>query len=57
VVSGGANGSRLRNPDHVVEHLSRDGGFTSLGRQDAGAQLQQNRLLSVCFGLLKVNEA
>src|SRR3954471_6375139 len=39
MVSGGANGSRLRNPDHVVEHLSRDGGFTLLGRQDVGAQL------------------
>src|SRR4051812_6120139 len=39
MVSGGANGSRLCNPDHVVEHLSRDGGFTLLGRQDAGAQL------------------
>src|SRR3954469_5679926 len=39
MVSGGANGSGLCNPDHVVEHLSRDGGFTLLGRQDAGAQL------------------
>jgi hypothetical protein len=34
VVSGGANGSRLGNPDHVVEHLSRDGGFALLGRQE-----------------------
>src|ERR687890_1802413 len=39
MVSRGPNGSGLRNPDHVVEHLSRDGGFTLLGRQDAGAQL------------------
>src|SRR3954451_7827118 len=39
MVSGGANGSGLCNPDHVVENLSSDGGFTLLGRQDAGAQL------------------
>src|SRR4051795_1062699 len=39
MVSGGTNGSGLCNPDHVVEHLSRDGGFTLLGRQDAGVQL------------------
>src|SRR3954447_774783 len=39
---GGANGSRLGNPDHAVEHLSRDGGFTSLGWQDAGAQLRSD---------------
>src|SRR3954454_3620957 len=52
MVSGGANGSRLRNPDHVVEHLSRDGGFTLLGRQDAGAQLwSDDRLVAPDRGL------
>src|SRR4051794_18425125 len=46
-VSGGAKGSRLRNPDHMVEHLSRDGGFTLLSRQDAGPQLRSdNRLVA-----------
>src|SRR3954449_10038121 len=42
MVSGGANGSGLGNPDHAVEHLSRNGGFTLLGRQDAGAQLRSD---------------
>src|SRR3954454_15405715 len=46
-VSGGAKGSRLRNPDHMVENLSRDGGFTLLSRQAAGPQLRSdNRLVA-----------
>ena len=28
--SGGANGNRLGDPDHAVEHLDRDGGFALL---------------------------
>src|SRR5215212_7114060 len=52
MVSGGANGSGLCNLDHVVEHLSRDGGFTLLGRQDAGAQLwSDDRLVAPHRGL------
>src|SRR3954469_21427413 len=45
VVSGGANGSRLRNPDHVVVYLSRGGGLPLLGRQDAGTQLRSDDCL------------
>jgi hypothetical protein len=44
-VSGDANGSRLRHPDHVVEQFSYDDGLTLLGRQDAGAQPRSDKRL------------
>src|SRR3954451_19571905 len=50
--SGNANGNRLRNPDHAVEHLSGYGDFTLLGREPAGAQLRSDdRLVSADRGL------
>src|SRR3954453_8009807 len=50
--SGNANGNRLRNPDHAVEHLGGYGGFTLLGGQGAGAQLRSDdRLVSADRGL------
>src|SRR4051812_32450144 len=37
---GGANGNRLRGPDHAIEHRDREGDFALLGGQAAGAQLR-----------------
>src|SRR3954447_11214706 len=41
-MSGSTNGNRLGNPDHAVEHLSCNDGFTLLGWQDASAQLRSD---------------
>jgi hypothetical protein len=36
--TGDAHGHRLRNPDHALEHLDRNGGFAVPGGHSAGAQ-------------------
>src|SRR3712207_102023 len=43
--SGGADGNRLGDPEHAVEHRDRDDGLALLGRQAAGAQLRSDAAL------------
>src|SRR5918997_6329321 len=51
-LSGDADGKRLRNADHAVEHLGGHGGFALLGRQAAGSQPRSDdRLVAPDRGL------
>src|SRR4051794_26716372 len=51
--SGGANGNRLRGPDHAIEHLDREGDLALLGGQAASPELRTDDRLVAPDGRLR----